>query len=89
MRSNDASRHLPNVSMRDRAIELELDQLIEEQVDLLKQPSRMDDGDIFEFYLRHSRIMLLCREVTDIPHGHGDFARKPPQHAASTAKNFY
>lgn len=24
-------------------------------------------SDIFEFYLRHSRIMVLCREVSEIP----------------------
>jgi len=44
----------------------ELDELVSQQIQAFKNDGTMDDSDVFEYRLRHSRIMALYREMDRI-----------------------
>src|SRR5262249_21492859 len=44
----------------------ELEELVSQQIHVLKNVAPMDDRDIFEYHLRHFRIMALYREIDRI-----------------------
>jgi len=41
----------------------ELEQLVSQQIQAFKDGETMDDHDIFEYHLRHFRIMAIYREM--------------------------
>jgi len=41
----------------------EVDNLVLEQIHLLKEPISLTDPQIFEYHLRHQQIMQLYREL--------------------------
>jgi hypothetical protein len=44
----------------------ELEELVSQQIQVFKNVATMDARDIFEYHLRHFRIMTLYREVDRI-----------------------
>ena len=45
------------------SLQQEVEELVLEQIRAFKQSRNMDEGDIFEFHLRHYQIMALYREM--------------------------
>ena len=49
----------------------EVNDLILEQILVFKQPTRITDPELLEYYLRHLRIMALYREQDSASRSHG------------------
>jgi hypothetical protein len=45
------------------SLQRELEALVLEQIHALKQRARLNERDIFEYHLRHYKIMMLYRQL--------------------------
>ena len=51
------------------SLQHEVDDLILEQIHVFKEPNSLSDAQIFEYYLRHRRLIELFRELDSVKAG--------------------